>query len=83
LVLIINFLLIELGFLNDLWKFDGENWIWMSGSDEVNKYGSYGSIKVPNPDNVPGVRYYSVSWIDSEKNLWLFGGYGHAATSTS
>ncbi|KKL54552.1 hypothetical protein LCGC14_2264270, partial [marine sediment metagenome] len=64
------------GNLNDLWKFDGTNWTWVSGSDFRNSIGVYGTKGVADLNNMPGARYDSVSWIDSESNLWLFGGYG-------
>jgi hypothetical protein len=64
------------GPLNDLWKFDGTNWTWVSGSNSVNQNGVYGTKGVAASDNVPGARYCSVSWIDGYGNLWLFGGYG-------
>jgi len=71
-----------LGYLNDLWKFDGTNWIWISGSNDINELGNYGSKGVPKSTNVPGARYHAVSWIDSENNLWLFGGKGYATSTT-
>lgn len=66
------------GFLNDLWKFDqaAHEWTWVSGSSSQNQNGSYGTQGVPDPSNVPGARYESVSWLDPGGNLWLFGGYG-------
>ncbi len=65
------------GRLNDLWKFDGTNWIWVSGSNTVNPSAVYGAKGVANASNVPGGRAYPYSWIDSSNTLWLFGGYGH------
>jgi hypothetical protein len=65
------------GRLNDLWKFDGTNWTWISGSKTRGQNGIYGTKGVPDPINVPGSRGYAVSWIDSENNLYLFGGYGY------
>jgi len=64
------------GELNDLWKFDGSNWIWISGSDTVDQAGSYGILNTSNVANVPGARQGAVSWIDGSDNLWLFGGFG-------
>jgi hypothetical protein len=66
------------GDLNDLWKFDGANWTWVSGANTVNQKGVYGTKGVGNASNVPGARYLSVSWIDGSNNLWLFGGYGYS-----
>jgi hypothetical protein len=61
--------------LNDLWKFDGTYWTWISGSSSTGQPGVYGTKGVPSSNNVPGARGgYGVSWIDSHDNFWLFGG---------
>lgn len=64
------------GDLNDLWKFDGANWTWISGSDVINQSGVYGTQGTAAASNTPGSRDSGVSWIDSSGNLWLFGGVG-------
>ncbi|MBK8595219.1 MAG: hypothetical protein IPN83_06430 [Holophagales bacterium] len=69
------------GRLNDLWQWDGTNWTWMSGSDSTHQSGTYGTKGVPEPGNVPGARWRSVSWTDASGGLWLFGGEGKAASS--
>ena len=51
-------------------------WTWMSGDNETGQPGIYGTKGTPNPDNVPGARNSSVSWIDKNGGFWLFGGYG-------
>src|SRR5690606_13764101 len=66
-----------LDYLNDLWKFDGTNWTWLSGSNTTKQRATFGKKVVPHPDNVPGVRNSAVSWIDSKNNLYLFGGYAN------
>jgi N-acetylneuraminic acid mutarotase len=71
------------GFLNDLWKFDGTNWTWVSGSSVINQNGVYGVKGTPAPANVPGARSGSVSWIDGKGNLWLFGGTGYDVAGNS
>lgn len=71
------------GYLNDLWRFDGSNWIWVSGSNIVNHSGTYGDPGVANAANVPGARYASVSWTDVSGNLWLLGGSGYGSTASS
>ena len=82
-----------LGPLNDLWMYSPTTklWTWISGSsqsvavDSSGDYGQlgvYGSQGVPSASNVPGGRYGSVSWLDQSGNLWLFGGYGYASTTT-
>ncbi len=67
-------------YLNDLWKFDitSKEWAWMSGSKTLNQYGVYGTKGVPDTANYPGARTGSVSWMDTDGNLWLFGGYPYA-----
>ena len=69
-------------YLNDLWKYDGTNWTWVSGSNLTNQSGVYGTKGVAAGTNVPGARYYAVSWIDSANILWLFGGQGHDSAGT-
>jgi Galactose oxidase, central domain len=65
------------GLLNDLWRFDGTNWTWMSGAAAlVSMPGVYGTRGVADPANTPGARSGAVAWTDSSGNLWLFGGYG-------
>ncbi len=66
---------IILGMLNDLWKFDGTNWTWVSGDNIINQIGVYYSSSASA--NKPGARWGSVSWRDSVGNLWLFGGSGY------
>jgi hypothetical protein len=66
----------SIGGLNDLWRFDGTYWMWVSGSDVIDNPGFYGYKGIPDPANMPGARSNSVSWIDGSDNLWLFGGYG-------
>lgn len=70
---------------SDLWSFDpatGE-WTWVSGSDIKGQIGVYGTKGVASASNLPGAREASASWRDSSGNLWLFGGFGRAATTDS
>ena len=62
--------------LNDLWKYDvnSGNWVWMSGSKDLNQLGVYGILQVPSSSNVPGARYKAASWQDNYGNFWIFGG---------
>lgn len=71
----------NLGNLNDLWRFDGVNWTWVSGSSSVDDYGVYGTLGQPDPLNSPGARFGAVSWIDTAGDLWLFGGLGAGASA--
>jgi uncharacterized repeat protein (TIGR02543 family) len=71
------------GYLNDLWKFDGTNWTWMSGSNLVWQFNSFGTKGVPAASNVPGWRRYPAAWIDASGNFWLFGGFGNGSATSS
>jgi N-acetylneuraminic acid mutarotase len=64
------------GDLNDLWRYSPATgqWTWVSGANTVNAPSVYGTQGVAAAANVPGARTYSVSWIDSAGELWLFGG---------
>jgi len=66
------------GNLNDLWKFDPATlaWTWVSGSNAHSQAGIYGTKGTAAPANTPGARFRTVSWIDSDDKLWLFGGFG-------
>ncbi len=68
--------------LNDLWEFNiaTQQWTWVSGNTAMNQPGVYGSQGVASASNVPGARYFAVSWTDSSGNFWLFGGEGFDAT---
>ena len=71
------------GDLNDLWKFDGTHWTWVSGSNTATAKGVYGTQGIAAAANVPGARAYAVSWIDANGNFWLFGGNGYDSAGTS
>ena len=65
--------------MNDLWKWDGENWTWLSGSDTLSASGNYGIKGVPAPTNVPGARTDVVSWYTPDGDAYIFGGEGYDA----
>ncbi|WP_053939276.1 Kelch repeat-containing protein [Amantichitinum ursilacus] len=60
--------------LEDLWKFDGTNWTWMGGSQDINTAPVYGQQGVADASNWPGGRYHASTWIDRAGNLCLYGG---------
>jgi hypothetical protein len=62
------------GHLNDLWKYSAGEWTWMSGANVTEQGGTYGTLGIPDPGNVPGSRYCAANWTDASGNLWLFGG---------
>jgi hypothetical protein len=68
--------------LNDLWKYSNGEWTWVSGSNQSEQAGIYGTQGVPSPNNVPGARYEAVGWTDSQGNFWVFGGTGIDSTGT-
>jgi N-acetylneuraminic acid mutarotase len=70
------------GVLNDLWKYSNGEWTWTSGSKLINRYGVYGTQGMLAPGNVPGARLVMNGWTDASGNLWLFGGYGTAASGS-
>ena len=70
------------GLLNDLWRYDGVNWMWMSGSSAVDEPGVHGTLGTPDPGNVPGARTGAVSWVDDFSSLWLLGGDGFDEVGT-
>lgn len=67
--------------LDDLWKFSAGQWTWITGSNLVFQTGVYGTKGTPAPNNAPGARQLGASWIDTQGNLWLMGGYGLGSTS--
>lgn len=62
------------GRFNDLWKYSGGKWTWMSGSDQPGQSGVYGSQGTAAAANTPGARYSPAAWTDKDGNLWLLGG---------
>jgi Galactose oxidase, central domain/Kelch motif len=66
----------NVGFLNDLWKFNGTTWTFVNGSTTYNGVGAYGTQGTGSTTNTPGGRQNAVSWVDASGNLWLFGGEG-------
>ena len=64
------------GDLNDLWEFSPstKQWTWVSGGNDVNAAGVYGTQGTPATSNIPGGRDSAVGWVDASGNFWLFGG---------
>jgi N-acetylneuraminic acid mutarotase len=75
----------NVGYLNDLWKYDAATgeWTWEAGPDSSSPPSAvYGTQGVTAPTNLPGPRAGSVSWIDASGNLWLFGGNGDVSNAS-
>jgi hypothetical protein len=61
---------------NDLWKYciaTGE-WTWLSGSQNLNPSGNWGTQGVPSVSNIPGGRGGAIGWSDQNGHIYLFGG---------
>ena len=58
---------------NDLWKYSGGNWTWMTGSNQPCQAGVYGVQGTASSGNTPGARDGAAAWTDKSGNLWLFG----------
>lgn len=67
----------NLKLLNDLWKFDGSNWILIGGSpNSFNLKSISGVMGKPDPENFPGSRSFSSVWQLPDGTIYLFGGIG-------
>ena len=73
-----------LNFFNDLWKYNTSTgqWTWVSGDNTASQLGVYGIKGTAAASNKPGARGNSISWTDASGNLWLFGGFGYAASGS-
>jgi len=78
------------GLLNDLWMYStGSNtWTWMgpSISNIANQNGNYPAtpgLTSGTATTAPGGRQAAVLWVDSSKNVWLFGGFGFDSKGTN
>ena len=61
----------------DLWKYDiaSNNWTWIRGTGLGGAVGSFGTMGVPSPTNMPPARSWGAStWVAQNGDLWLFGG---------
>jgi hypothetical protein len=61
--------------LNDLWKYSGGQWTWVSGANTGNQAGTYGTQGTAAAGNVPPARQASAGWVDNSGNFWMFGGF--------
>ncbi|WP_317897340.1 kelch repeat-containing protein [Aurantibacillus circumpalustris] len=71
-------------FFNDLFRYNSilNEWTWMKGSNLPDQNGTYGTLGISAPTNMPGARAYSTFWTDLTGKFWLFGGEGFDAAST-
>jgi hypothetical protein len=81
------------GSLNDLWVYTPNTtatqpgtWSWIKGSNTGAENGVYGTLGRPYLTYdiwTPGGRAWATHWVDSNGQLWLFGGEGYDSTSTN
>jgi N-acetylneuraminic acid mutarotase len=66
------------GLLNDTWKYDQieKMWIWVSGDKLINQSGVYGIQDEYGESNIPGAREGAAMWVDGMGTAWMFGGLG-------
>ena len=65
-----------------MWAFNPNTstWTWVSGSSSTNQLGTFHSI---GETGVPGSREDSCFWSGTDGLLYMFGGDGYAASSTT
>eukprot|EP01116_Phalansterium_solitarium_P007171 TRINITY_DN196_c0_g1_i1.p1 TRINITY_DN196_c0_g1~~TRINITY_DN196_c0_g1_i1.p1 ORF type:complete len:165 (+),score=11.01 TRINITY_DN196_c0_g1_i1:192-686(+) len=51
-------------------------WTYMAGTNVTNAKGSYPALRAGTLNGYPGGRSLSAAWMDSDNNLFLYGGYG-------
>jgi hypothetical protein len=73
------------GEFNDMWNYDITThiWTWINGSDQGDMASIAPKEGVYAAGNSPSGRQGSYVWLDSAKNLWLFGGYGRGYLADS
>lgn len=70
--------------MSDLWKYNAvaNTWQLIKGTTTANQNGTYGTINTEASDNKPGARHNAIGWAHNNR-LYLFGGNGRRATTTS
>ena len=62
--------LIYTGFLNDLWRWDGNQWTWISGTESINSNGFYKEIGNSASENLTHSRQGAVGLIGADGSFW-------------
>lgn len=72
-------------YTTDLWKYDlaEDSWTKLGGHDDICHCGTYGHLESSSKENWPGCRIKASGWIDTSKNLWMFGGNGADSMTNS
>lgn len=72
--------------ISDLFKYDptANMWTYMKGPQLTNQNGTYGTMGLSAPTNIPGARTYNTAWLNAlSGKLWLYGGEGYDAASST
>ncbi len=71
-------------FLSDVWSWNPSNdeWEWLqNGTDSYsNEYRMYNGNTIYSPTNFVGARAGSATWMKSDTQLVVYGGYGYGAS---
>src|SRR5262249_17436648 len=65
------------GLYDAIWEYSPASgqWTWIGGSTTTYANPVYGNKGVPAPANTPGARCCTVKWVDTNGNVWMFGGF--------
>jgi len=63
---------------SDMWKLDGSQWTWVSGSNHPNEPGNYSATSAATPGARDSACVWSVT-TNSHTLLYLYGGFGYDA----
>lgn len=61
--------------MNDFWRYSNRRWRWIGGTNSTGDIGNPGTKSVPSLSNYPSARTGAACWIDSQNNIFMFGGY--------
>jgi N-acetylneuraminic acid mutarotase len=70
------------GFENDLWMFNPttKEWTWVNGSNVPGSTGQLGTLGTLATGNLPESRAGASGWVDSNGNIWIFGGFAETVS---
>jgi hypothetical protein len=70
------------GFENDLWMFNPttKEWTWVNGSSVPGSTGQSGTLGTLAAGNLPESRASASGWVDSNGNIWIFGGFAETVS---
>lgn len=75
------------GFLSDIWEWNvnSQQYVWRENtrSTQLNRASSYGDAGSYEDGSWPGGRAYGATWSNDRGAMIIYGGYGHAGSSTN